>query len=79
MNGTIRELVMRPAEGGFIICYDKYEQKSEDEFEGLSYVGKKEIVVEDPEEAMGKLMSLYAMTEEYNEIQNGNDSALGGA
>jgi hypothetical protein len=75
----IRDLKMRPAEGGFIICYDKYDYKSQDEFEGQTFVGKKEIVVEDPKEAIEKLMELYAMTEEGQEIYNGKDSALGGA
>ena len=79
MEGMIRDLKMRPAEGGFIICYDKFDYKSQDEFEGMTFIGKKEIVVEDSKEAIEKLMELYAMTEEGQGIMNGNDSALGGA
>jgi hypothetical protein len=79
MHGMIRDLKMRPAEGGFIICYDKFDYKSQDEYEGMEFIGKKEIVVEDPKEAIEKLMELYSLTEEGQSIMNGKNSALGGA
>ena len=78
MEGKIRDLRLRPAIGGFIICYDEYGNKSRDEFEGMAFIGKKEIVVEDPEEAMATLMGLHADSGS-EEIINGEDSALGGA
>lgn len=78
MEGKIRDLKLRPAIGGFIICYDEYGHKSRDEFEGMAFIGRKEVVVEDPEEAMAMLMSLHESTGS-EEIINGEDSALGGA
>jgi len=79
MEGKYRNVIMRPAVGGFIICYDEYGHKSRDEFEGMAFIGKREIVVEDPKEAIEKLMDFYEMTIVEEPIFNGEDTALGGA
>ena len=45
----------------------------------MAFVGKREIVVEDPKEAIEKLMDFYEMTIVEEPIFNGEDTALGGA
>lgn len=63
MEHYIKNVVLKPAHGGYIICCDKH-QKTDGEYEGMRYVGEYKIVVEDSSEAISMVDTLFAASVE---------------
>lgn len=54
----IKNITLKPAEGGYIICCDKHKEQP-DSYDGMRYMGEHKIVVEDPTEAMEIVDELF--------------------